>query len=267
MTCSTLGLGEDGKTSSPEYWATILWLDDHTGCRKRNRNIRFSRSAFSERYAKTCAYQNISPAYKIHYTENRGNKNLRTSVAWTKPVQIPKKEPMSLRKSVENPGWRDFKPSCQSGSQPPAQIDPGPIRRQQGGQQVVFAYPLRTGRRCDEILQGCHFPLGLPRCHAQPEYFSFQGQEGHFRLEKTTGDLQGAELTVFHCESCTDFLGFCGMDDEGYFDTLVGMIAQAQLKTVEQDGPDSRCLSRSGSISCDEKGTTMAIVSGRTWTT
>ena len=48
-----------------------------------------------------------------------------------------------------------------------------------------------------------------------------------------------AELKVFYCESCTKFLGFCGMDDEGYFNALTGMFAQA-LKTVGQLDPDFR---------------------------
>ena len=99
----------------------------------------------------------LSPAYRIHYTEKNGNKNLRhknlrTSVSWIKPVQVPRKEPMSLRKSGPD---RPQANSCRAGSQRPAQIDPGPVRRQQG-KQVVFAYPLRTGRRCDGILQGYH---------------------------------------------------------------------------------------------------------------
>ncbi len=42
-----------------------------------------------------------------------------------------------------------------------------------------------------------------------------------------------AELSVFYCESCADFLGFCGMDDEGYFDALVHMFEQA-LKIINQ---------------------------------
>lgn len=36
-----------------------------------------------------------------------------------------------------------------------------------------------------------------------------------------------AELAVCYCESCTDFLDYCGMDDEGYFDAMVRMYEQA----------------------------------------
>jgi len=42
-----------------------------------------------------------------------------------------------------------------------------------------------------------------------------------------------AELAVFYCESCVDFLDYCGMDNEGYFDAWVRMYEQA-LKTVSQ---------------------------------
>jgi hypothetical protein len=83
---------------------------------------------------------------------------------------------------------------------------------------------------------------------------------------KETGELQGmAELTVFYCEPCTDFLGFYGMDDEGYFNALTGIFAQV-LKTVDQEDPVRGRLSRSVSISCDGKCTTMAIGLGRPWT-
>ena len=39
--------------------------------------------------------------------------------------------------------------------------------------------------------------------------------------KKAIGRPEGvAELMVFYCEESTAFLGFCGMDDEGYFDAL-----------------------------------------------
>jgi hypothetical protein len=40
-----------------------------------------------------------------------------------------------------------------------------------------------------------------------------------------------AELTVFYCDSCMNFLGSCGMNDEGYFDALVRMFERA-LKAI-----------------------------------
>ena len=50
---------------------------------------------------------------------------------------------------------------------------------------------------------------------------------------KAIGRPEGmAELTVFYCESCRNFLGYCGMDDEGYLNALVGMFEKA-LKMVE----------------------------------
>ena len=45
---------------------------------------------------------------------------------------------------------------------------------------------------------------------------------------KAVGSPEGlAELSVFYCESCTDFLGFCGVDYEDYFNALVRMFEQA----------------------------------------
>ena len=48
-----------------------------------------------------------------------------------------------------------------------------------------------------------------------------------------------AELSVFFCESCADFLGYCSTDDEGYFNALVRMFEQA-LKVVGQLEPDQK---------------------------
>ncbi|MDT4291887.1 hypothetical protein RO575_20175 [Methylomonas sp. MO1] len=50
--------------------------------------------------------------------------------------------------------------------------------------------------------------------------------------KKALGQPEGlAELSVFYCEEVFVFLGYCGMDDEGYFDALVRMFEQA-LKYV-----------------------------------
>jgi len=40
-----------------------------------------------------------------------------------------------------------------------------------------------------------------------------------------------AELSVFYCEACADFLDSCGTDDDGYFDSWVRMYEQA-LKAI-----------------------------------
>jgi len=46
--------------------------------------------------------------------------------------------------------------------------------------------------------------------------------------KKAIGRPEGlAELTVFYCESCMNLLGYCGMDDEGYFNALVRIFEQA----------------------------------------
>lgn len=50
--------------------------------------------------------------------------------------------------------------------------------------------------------------------------------------KKAVGQPEGlAELSIFYCEEVFVFLGYCGMDDEGYFDALVRMFEQA-LKYV-----------------------------------
>jgi hypothetical protein len=50
--------------------------------------------------------------------------------------------------------------------------------------------------------------------------------------KKAIGRPEGlAELTVFYCESCMNLLGYCGKDDEGYFNALVCMFEQA-LKAI-----------------------------------
>ena len=52
--------------------------------------------------------------------------------------------------------------------------------------------------------------------------------------KKAVGKTEGlAELSVFYCEEALVFLGYCGMDDEGYFDALVRMYSQA-LKYVRE---------------------------------
>lgn len=51
--------------------------------------------------------------------------------------------------------------------------------------------------------------------------------------KKALGQPEGlAELTVFYCEEVFDFLAGCGMEDEGFYDSLVLMFEQA-LKYVQ----------------------------------
>ena len=46
--------------------------------------------------------------------------------------------------------------------------------------------------------------------------------------KKAIGHAEGmAELLVYYCESCSAFLGYCGLDDDHYFDTLVRMFEWA----------------------------------------
>jgi hypothetical protein len=59
--------------------------------------------------------------------------------------------------------------------------------------------------------------------------------------KKAAGRPEGlAELMVFYCESCMNLLGYCGMDDEAYFNALVRMFEQAleavvALESSQQD--------------------------------
>ena len=83
---------------------------------------------------------------------------------------------------------------------------------------------------------------------------------------KAVGRPDGvAELTVFYCESCMNLLGYCGMDDEGYFNALVRMFEQA-LKAIvalesSQQGAFVERLDASGA-----KGATGAGALAMTWT-
>lgn len=48
--------------------------------------------------------------------------------------------------------------------------------------------------------------------------------------QKALGLPEGiAELTVYYCEACSDFLCDCGMEDDDYFSALVLMFEQALL--------------------------------------
>ncbi|MGR9046358.1 MAG: hypothetical protein ACU841_12805 [Gammaproteobacteria bacterium] len=56
--------------------------------------------------------------------------------------------------------------------------------------------------------------------------------------KKAIGRPKGAaELTVFYCESCMNFLGYCVMDDESYFNALARMFEQA-LKAIAGREPN-----------------------------
>jgi len=58
--------------------------------------------------------------------------------------------------------------------------------------------------------------------------------------KKALGRPDGlAELSVFYCEACANLLGFCGMDDEGYFNALVRMFKQA-LKAILNLEPEQQ---------------------------
>jgi len=59
--------------------------------------------------------------------------------------------------------------------------------------------------------------------------------------KRAVGQPEGmAELSVFYCESCADYLSFCEIHDNGYFVAMVRMFEQAltiisQLDLAEQE--------------------------------
>ncbi len=58
--------------------------------------------------------------------------------------------------------------------------------------------------------------------------------------KKAIGRPEGlAELTVFYCESCMNLLGYCRIDDEGYFNSMVRMFEQA-LVAISALEPDQQ---------------------------
>lgn len=57
---------------------------------------------------------------------------------------------------------------------------------------------------------------------------------------KAVGRPEGlADLSVFYCEACASFLGFCCVDYEDYFNALVRMFGQA-LKTIRSLEPNQQ---------------------------
>lgn len=56
------------------------------------------------------------------------------------------------------------------------------------------------------------------------------------QYKKAVGDAQGmAELAVYYCEACADFLSFCGVENEGYFVAIVNAVEQALDAIVQLD--------------------------------
>lgn len=93
------------------------------------------------------------------------------------------------------------------------------------GQDVLKPYKAVISRGvCPDVLGDQHFSVSRAK-KAIADY------------KKAIGRPEGlAELAVFYCEECVLFLGFCGVDDEGYFDALVRMFEQA-LKAAAQIEP------------------------------
>ena len=118
---------------------------------------------------------------------------------------------MSLRKSVKNPGWRDLKPIL-------AELDRNGL--------LTLIQDLYAASRDNKSFLNTRFGLVAdvtspfkatisrwvcPDVTRNQNISVSKAKKATSDYRKATGDLQGmAELTVFYCESCTDFLGFCG---------------------------------------------------------
>jgi hypothetical protein len=72
----------------------------------------------------------------------------------------------------------------------------------------------------------------MSRCDAHQPISVSKAKKAIADYKKAVDQPEGlAELVVFYCEEVFVFLGYCGMDDEGYFDAVVRMFEQA-LKYV-----------------------------------
>lgn len=63
------------------------------------------------------------------------------------------------------------------------------------------------------------------------------------QYKKAVGDAQGiAELALYYCEACADFLSFCGVEDEAYFVAIVNVVEQALNALIELDEKGQQAL-------------------------
>ena len=100
----------------------------------------------------------------------------------------------------------------------------------------------RPWRGFPETIQGHHLPLGLPQRPPQPGCLRFQSQEAITEYKKVVGRPAGlAELSVFYVESCAKLLGYCRIDDAGYFTALVRTFEQA-LVEIQKLEPEQQTL-------------------------
>jgi hypothetical protein len=72
------------------------------------------------------------------------------------------------------------------------------------------------------------------------EYSVSKAKKAVSDYKKALGNPEGlAELSVFYCEACAELLGYCGIDDETYFNACVQMFEQA-LKYISGMDPDKQ---------------------------
>ena len=147
---------------------------------------------------------------------------------------------MSLRNSGKNPDWSDLKPNL-------TELDRNGLLRliqdlyaASGDNQSFLHARFGLGEDVTRPFKTTISRWVCPDVIRNQNVSVSKAKKAISDYKKAIGDPEGmAELTVFYCESCTKFLGFCGMDDEGYFNALTGMFTQA-LKTVSQLDPDFR---------------------------
>lgn len=73
-----------------------------------------------------------------------------------------------------------------------------------------------------------------PNVMYNEDYSTSKAKKAISDYEKAVGNPKGmAELSIFYCESCMNFLDCCGLDDEYYLSALVRMLEQS-IKHLEQ---------------------------------
>jgi len=92
----------------------------------------------------------------------------------------------------------------------------------------------------DDVLEPYKYTIDRWVCpdvmHNQ-DYSVAKAKKAISDYKKAVGRPEGlTELSVFYCESCVNFLGYCCTDDEGYFNALLRMFEQA-LKAIQSLEP------------------------------
>jgi hypothetical protein len=77
-----------------------------------------------------------------------------------------------------------------------------------------------------------------PDIFSDQDYAVSKAKKAISDYKKAEGNTENlAELSLYFCEQGMDFLSDCGLDDEGFYDSLARMFANA-LKLISQLGPE-----------------------------